>query len=133
MCFSWSIYGGGVSGEDFCSWADIWRSSRGRSWVYLDDLPLARGMQVFVETLAGKTVALDVDASDTTEVVKANVGGKLGGPAVFQRLLVEGKQLEDGRVVSSYAVQQHSALHLVLRLRGGVQTYVVIWLCVRHR
>ena len=79
-------------------------------------------MQVFVKALAGKTVTLDVDASDATEDVKAKVGGELGVPAVFQRLLFEGKQLEDGRAVSSYGVRQHSTLHLVLRLRGGVQT-----------
>ena len=106
----------------FCSWADLWRSSRGKCWADLDDLPPARGMQVFVKTLAGKTVTLDVGASDTTEVVNAKVESKLGVPAVFQRLLFEGKQLEDGRAVSSYGVRQHSTLHLVLRLRGGVQT-----------
>ena len=78
-------------------------------------------MQVFVKALAGKTVTLDVDASDTTEVVKAKVEGKLGVPVPFQRLLFAGKQLEDGPVVSSYGVQRHSTLHLVLRLRGGVQ------------
>jgi hypothetical protein len=50
-------------------------------------------MQVFVKTLAGKTVTLDVCASDTTEVVNAKVESKLGVPAVFQRLLFEGKQL----------------------------------------
>ena len=66
------------------------------------------------------TVTLDVDASDTTEVVKAKVEGKFGVPVPFQRLLFAGKQFEDGRVVSSYGVQRHSTLHLVLRLRGGV-------------
>ena len=47
-------------------------------------------MQVFVKTLTGKTVTLDVGASDTTDVVNAKVEGKLGVPAVFQRLLFEG-------------------------------------------
>ena len=120
--FSWFSCEGGASGQHFCSWADLWRSSRGKSWADLDDLPPARGVQVFVKTLTGKTVTLDVGASDTVELVKATVEGKLGVPAVVQRLLFEGKQLEDGRAVSSYGVRQHSTLHLVLRLRGGVQT-----------
>ena len=73
-----SSYGGGAPGHIFCSLADLWHSSFRRSWADLNDLPPAGDLQVFVNTLAGKTVTLDVGASDTTEVVKAKVEGKLG-------------------------------------------------------
>jgi len=80
---------------------------------------LRGGMCIFVKTLNGKTITIEVDAEEEVSKIKWKIKDKEGIPPHEQRLIYAGKQLEDDQKLASYNIQRDSTLHLVIRLPGG--------------
>lgn len=112
-----SVIGGVSASAPFTS---IPSSSLKPSFGLDNVLNLPRGgMQLFVKTLTGKTVSIEVEEGESIEDVKAKIAEKEGIPPEQQRLIFGGQQLQDAKTLDDYNVGDDATLHLVLRLRGG--------------
>lgn len=76
--------------------------------------------RVFVKTMTGKTLTIDIGSSETVDVLKQRIYEKEGIPADQQRIIFAGIQIDDEQTLAHYLIPHEATLHLVLRLRGGM-------------
>ena len=82
-------------------------------------------IEIFVKTLTGKTIKLKgFIPADSIEEIKLMIQVKEGIPPTQQHLIFAGKRLEDDRTLGDYDIKNQSTLHLILRLRGGMQIFI---------
>ena len=79
------------------------------------------GMPVLIEASAGSPFAVNIETTDTIGKLKEKIQEHQGIPPDQQRLIFQGKQLEDDFQVAYYNLQKNSIIYLVVRHRTGYQ------------
>ncbi len=80
---------------------------------------LGQAMQINIKLMTGETITLDVNAADIIQVVKQRIEDKTNIKVNMQRLIFDGKQLEDDKTLADYGIKDDDNIHLALELRGG--------------
>lgn len=96
-----------------------WARQRREEPILQRVVRLRGGMQLFVKTLTGKTVTVDVEPGDSVETLKHKIQEKEGVPPEEQRIIFGGKQLQGEKTIADFELEEGNTIHLVLRLRGG--------------
>ena len=77
--------------------------------------------QILVKTLTGEAIPIDYNPNTTIAQIKEHISSHQQVPIDQQRLIYQGKQLEDGNTISDYDIVPGNTIHLVLRVKGGFQ------------
>lgn len=95
-------------------------------WYFIHSPEVGHTIQIFVKSLKGNTIALDIKPNEEILEIKKKIQEREKVPTRQQRLVFAGKQLLDELTTSDYKIVKGSTLHLLLRLRGGMGAYTSV-------
>ena len=105
--------------EDEKTLADYNIKNESNIYLGFKDEKIGLGYKIFIKTLTGKTITLEVYPNYTIELLKQIINEKENIRADDQRLVFSGRQLSDNLTLSQYNIEKGSTIQLILRLRGG--------------
>ena len=94
------------------------------------NLTLLGYITLFLKTMMGETIEVDVHPLDRIEIVKLRISQKEGIPPYQQRLVYSGRLLEDGCTLCDYNIQRESAIHLIILSTGQLHMYIHTYTCM---
>ena len=84
-----------------------------------------RGGYIAVETITGEKVTLvEVEPNDSVKTLKAKIQEKKGIPSGQQRLMFNGKEMNDANILNNYSIQNGSTIQLLERDHEGMEVFV---------